>query len=67
MLWVKVSKIQEFQINHKFQERRYYCCWKLRKGKVKNPSAEAIFGNIKIKEEHETLKLQNEEVMLKNT
>ena len=29
---------QEFQINHKFQEkgRPYYCCWKLRKRKVEN-------------------------------
>ena len=33
---------------------------------LNNPSAEAIFGSNKIKEEHETTKLQNEEVMLKN-
>ena len=32
---------------------------------VNNPSEEAIFGSNKIKEEHETMKLQNEEVMLK--
>ena len=29
---------------------------------LNNPSEEAIFGNNKIKEEHETMKLQNEEV-----
>ena len=28
---------------------------------------EAIFGSNKIKEQYETVKLQNEEVMLKNT
>ena len=34
---------------------------------LNNPSSEeAIFGSNKIKEEHETMKLQNEEVMLKN-
>ena len=32
---------------------------------VNNPSEEAIFGSNKIKEEHETMKLQNEEVMPK--
>ena len=31
-----------------------------------NRSEEVIFGSNKIKEEHETMKLQNEEVMLKN-
>ena len=33
---------------------------------LNNPSEEAIFGSNKIKEEHEAMKLQNEEVMLKN-
>ena len=32
-----------------------------------NPSEEAIFENNKIKEGHETMTPQNEEVMLKNT
>ena len=32
-----------------------------------NPSEEDFFGSNKIKEENETLKLLNEEVMLKNT
>ena len=32
-----------------------------------NPSEEAIFESNQIKEHHETMKLQNEEVMLKNT
>ena len=32
---------------------------------LNNPSEEAIFRSSKIKEEHETMKLQNEEVMLK--
>ena len=32
-----------------------------------NPSEEAIFQNNKIKEERETMKLLNEEVMLKST
>ena len=31
-----------------------------------NLSEEVIFGSNKSKEEHETMKLQNEEVMLKN-
>ena len=31
------------------------------------PSEETIFASNKIKEQHETLKLQNEEVMLRNT
>ena len=35
---------------------------------LSNPSTEeALFGSNKIKEEHETMTLQNEEVMLKNT
>ena len=34
---------------------------------LNNPSEEAIFGSNKIKEEHETMTLQNEEVMLKST
>ena len=34
---------------------------------LNNPSEERIFGSNKIKEEHETVKLQNEEVMVKNT
>ena len=34
---------------------------------LNNPSEEAIFRSNKIKEEHETITLQNEEVMLKNT
>ena len=34
---------------------------------LNNPSEEAIFGSNKIKEENETMTLQNEEVMLKNT
>ena len=34
---------------------------------LNNHSEEAIFGNNKIKDEHETMTLQNEEVMLKNT
>ena len=34
---------------------------------VNNPSEETIFGGSKIKEQHETVKLQNEEVMLRNT
>ena len=32
-----------------------------------NPSEETILGNNKIKEEHETMTLQDEDVMLKNT
>ena len=32
---------------------------------LNNPSEEVIFGSNKIKEEHETMKLQNEEVMPK--
>ena len=32
-----------------------------------NPSEETIYGSNKIKEKHETMKLQNEEVMLRNT
>ena len=31
---------------------------------LNNPSEETIFGSNKIKEQHETMKLQNEEVML---
>ena len=31
-----------------------------------NPSEQAIFGSNKIKEQYETMKLQNEEFMLKN-
>ena len=34
---------------------------------LNNPSEETIFGSHKIKEQHETMKLQNEEVMLRNT
>ena len=34
---------------------------------LNNHSEEAIFGSNKIKEQHETMKLQNEEVVLKNT
>ena len=34
---------------------------------LNNTSEKALFGNNKIEEEHETLKLLNEEVMLKNT
>ena len=34
---------------------------------LNNPSEEVIFESNKIKEEHKTMKLQNEEVMLKNT
>ena len=33
---------------------------------LNNPSEEAIFGSNRIKDEHETMKLQNEEVMVKN-
>ena len=33
---------------------------------LNNPSEEATFGSNKIEEEHETMKLQNEEVMPKN-
>ena len=33
---------------------------------LNNPSEEAVFGSNKIKEEHEIMKLQNEEVMFKN-
>ena len=33
---------------------------------LNNPSEEVIFGSNKIKEEHETMKVQNEGVMLKN-
>ena len=32
-----------------------------------NPSEETIFGSNKIKEQHERIKLQNEEVILRNT
>ena len=35
--------------------------------KINNLSEEAIFGSNEIKKEHETLTLQNEEAMLKNT
>ena len=34
---------------------------------LNNPSKEAIFESNKIKEGHETMTLQNEEVILKNT
>ena len=34
---------------------------------LNNPSEETIFESNKIKEQHETMKLQNEEVMLRNT
>ena len=34
---------------------------------LNNPSEEAIFGSNKNKEKNETMTLQNEEVMLKNT
>ena len=34
---------------------------------LNNPSKEVIFENNKIKEGHETMTLQDEEVMLKNT
>ena len=34
---------------------------------LNNPSEETIFGSNKIKEQHETMKLQNEEVMFRNT
>ena len=34
---------------------------------LNNPSEEAIFENNKIKQGHETMTRQNEEVMLKNT
>ena len=34
---------------------------------LKNPTEEAIFGSNTIKEENKTMKLQNEEIMLKNT
>ena len=34
---------------------------------LNNPSEEAIFLSNKIKKEHETMTLQNEEAMLKNT
>ena len=34
---------------------------------LNNPSEEVIFGSNKLKEENETMTLQNEEVMLKNT
>ena len=34
---------------------------------LNNSSEEAIFGSNKIKEEHEAMKLQNEEFMRKNT
>ena len=33
---------------------------------LNNPSEEAIFGRNKIKEEHETMELENEEVIPKN-
>ena len=33
---------------------------------LRNPSEEAIFGSNEIKEQHETKKLQNDEVTLKN-
>ena len=32
---------------------------------LNNPSEEAIFGSNRIKEQHDSMKLQNEEVMLK--
>ena len=34
---------------------------------LNNPSEEPTFGSNKIKEQHDTMKLQNEEAMLKNT
>ena len=34
---------------------------------LNNSSEETIFGSNKIKEKHETMKLQNEEIMLINT
>ena len=34
---------------------------------LNNPSEEAIFGSNRIKEQYDTMKLQNEEVMLRNT
>ena len=33
---------------------------------LNNPSKETIFGSNKIKEQHETMKLQNEEAILRN-
>ena len=33
---------------------------------LNNPYEETIFGSNKIKEQHEAMKLQNEEVMLRN-
>ena len=33
---------------------------------LNNPSGEAIFGSNKIKEEHETMKLQSEEIRLES-
>ena len=34
---------------------------------LNNPSEEIIFGSNKIKKQHETMKLQNEGIMLRNT
>ena len=34
---------------------------------ISNPSEETICGSNKIKEQHERIKLQNEEVILRNT
>ena len=34
---------------------------------LNNPSEETTFRSNKIKEQHETMKLQNEEIMLRNT
>ena len=36
----------------------------MQKTDLKNPSEETVFGNNKIKKQHVTMKLQNEEVML---
>ena len=34
---------------------------------LNNPSEETVSGSNKIKEQHKTIKLQNEDVMLRNT
>ena len=42
-----------------------YTCLEILVRYINNLSEETLFGRNKIKEQHETMKLQNEEVMLK--
>ena len=43
-----------------------YTCLAILVSYLNNFSKETLFGHYKIKEQHETIKLQNEEVVIKN-